>query len=386
MRIDREVDFTQFVMPKSAAGTAEIKEFQPFLVKSIDKESRVISALASSGAIDRDNEIVEPAALKKVMPGYMRNPIILASHTHRLDDGRSPVIGKVVDYRFDKKGLWIDVEFAPTSLGEEYFQLYKNKFMRGFSIGFGTLKTDRRNIDGRSVLVHTELRELYEISACAIPCNPEALSKARSFVQQKKLEREKQKILNDDDTFCDLLERFEELSYEYIDPFGNIPADSRLWEKFTQAEMVVLKDFEESCKGFGFDEDFIHENDLCCEIDDEADALDGKLFDALEAKSEACTLSGAIRQRDRELIKAFGSERLFRKYVKYSELKKSGYSISTFSGPYGSKSGLNFSQEEVELFELIEKEGIKAAIEQVNETLTVATKTVSFAELVGGKR
>lgn len=248
MEIGKDVDFAAYFTPKGTAGPGD--RVQSFSVKSIDGESRVITALASSGAIDRDGEIVEPAALKKVMPDYMKNPVILASHTHRLSDGRAPVIGKVVAYRFDRKGLWIDVEFAPTELGQEYFRLYQGRYMRGFSIGFMGLKTDRRNVGGRSVLVHTEIAELYEISACAIPCNPEALSKSKTFIQRKKIDREKERIYNDTDAYTDLIIKAERLEGEHGDMFGNIPPDSEVWKQFSPAEMELLKELEAAAADF----------------------------------------------------------------------------------------------------------------------------------------
>jgi HK97 family phage prohead protease len=280
-------DFTQFFTPKSAAGTPGTDEkFQAFSVKSINTEQRRITAVASSEIIDRDNEIVSLAAIKAAVKEYMKNPVILAGHSHRLNDGRSPVVGSVVDYKFQGKDFVITVEFADTELGREYWELYKNKHQRAFSMGFGVHKSHEESRGNKRVRIIDEI-ELYEISAVAVPANPAALAKAKSFVQQKRIERDVKKILDDADVFEKLLDKFDQLSSEYGDPFGNIPEDSYLWEKFSAAEIEILKDLEKSSEGWGFDEDFPYED--CCggDIKDESDVGGGDFVKAVTSDSGA---------------------------------------------------------------------------------------------------
>lgn len=154
-------------------------------------ERRIIAAV-SDEVIDRDGDIVTAEAMRAAMPGFMRNPVILAAHTHRLADGRSPVVGHVVKWWAEGSKTVCEIEFADTDLGRDYFALYSGKIQRAFSIGFRPLKQERRVIDGKSVNVITEI-ELFEISAVAVPSNPEALSKSHSakkdFVESKKRER-----------------------------------------------------------------------------------------------------------------------------------------------------------------------------------------------------
>lgn len=247
MEIGTEVDFTGYFTPKETAGPGHA--VQSFSVKSIDTEKRQITAVASSEIIDRDGEIVSLAALKAAVKDYMRNPVILAGHSHRLGDGRSPVVGSVVSYAFKGKDFLITVEFADTALGLEYWSLYKNKHQRAFSIGFRVLDSKAENRDGKHVRVITAI-ELYEISAVAIPANPAALSKSKSFVQRKQIEREKKRILNDTDAYTDLIMKAERLEDEHGDVFGNIPADSAVWKQFSPAEMELLKELEAAAVDF----------------------------------------------------------------------------------------------------------------------------------------
>ncbi|MDH4203522.1 MAG: HK97 family phage prohead protease [Phycisphaerae bacterium] len=369
--IDKDVDFTSYFVPKSANEEAEVKSLRSFSVKEIAPDERQITAVASAEIIDRDNEIVTAAAMRKAMKAYMANPIILAGHNHRLQDGRSPVVGKVVSYSFQGKRTLITVEFADTELGNEYWKLYRDRFQRAFSIGFRGLEWADETHAGKRVRIFKSI-ELFEISCVTVPANPAALSKSKSFVQQKKIEAEKLRILNDDEAFCKLLDRYDELTYEHGDAFLNIPPDSEAWEKFTPAEVAVLKDFQDSCGSDDF-EDFSMIEDCCGgDIDDESDRDIGKSINGLESKSKPLSLAGAIAERERKAVQAFGSKELYEKYKKYKDLMRC---------PGRNPESYGFSEEEIKLFELVESNGVESAIEHVKQTPIF--EGPSFVELVG---
>jgi HK97 family phage prohead protease len=205
------------------------------------------------------------------MPGYMQNPVILASHQHKLSNGKSSVVGKVVSYRFDKQNLIVTIEFAETDLATEYWNLYRDKFQRALSIGFHILKSPREEIiDGQRVRVFDSI-ELLEISCVAIPANREALSK--NFVQKKRIEREKHRILDDVDALLDLFDRYDDVRFD-IDRMGQVPADHPVWKSFSAAEKEILLDFHKDDLDWGFDEEEIG----CCAFHD-SDGLGGPLDD-----------------------------------------------------------------------------------------------------------
>lgn len=170
-------------------GTESFKEIRSLLVKSIDEDKRQIEAVVSTADIDRHGEIILPEAFKESLPGYLRNPVIISTHQHRLDNGHSSVVGQVVKAWIDAKGLHVIIWFAETELGEEYWYLYKNKFQRAFSVGFMEQESRDEFIGGRRVLIHTKI-ELLEISCVPVPANQNALSKSKQrkadFVAEKK--------------------------------------------------------------------------------------------------------------------------------------------------------------------------------------------------------
>lgn len=170
----------ELVSGKSNTKGDGILENKAFTVKSVDAKNHRISAIASMNTKDRDGDIILPSAFKKSLPGYMKNPVILACHKHSLADGRSPVVGIVVEARIDDKALHVVIEFEhETELGKEYWTLYSKKRMRALSVGFMPMKwKDTRDDKGKCTLrVYTEV-ELLEISCVPVPSNREALSKS----------------------------------------------------------------------------------------------------------------------------------------------------------------------------------------------------------------
>jgi len=194
-----DADFSKIVGGLKGATPVETKSFPALGVKSIDFDKRQITALASTAALDRQGDVVEPEAFREPLPRYMENPVVLAAHKHTLMTGSSPVVANVIKAWIDKKGLWIIVEFVKgTALGEEYWQLYSQKKQRAFSIGFQVLDSRDDHSGGKRITVITRL-ELIEISCVPVPANPEALSKSNqrkaSFVQSKRQESEDEKLL-----------------------------------------------------------------------------------------------------------------------------------------------------------------------------------------------
>ena len=171
----------------------EFREAQSLFVKSIDQGKRQIHAIASTGDVDRHGEIIEPSAFRELLPVYMKNPVVIASHQHRLDNGHSSVVGSVVKAWIDKAGLNVIIEFEDeTELGREYWTLYSKKRQRAFSVGFNPMDWKYEERDGVKVRIYTRV-ELLEISCVVVGSNRGSLSKSRQrkseFVSEKALLR-----------------------------------------------------------------------------------------------------------------------------------------------------------------------------------------------------
>lgn len=153
-------------------------------VKQINEQDKTLDAVASTTDIDRDNEMILPAAFTASLDSFKANPVILAAHQHRLSTGSSPVIGSVIPENIiiTDNEVSFKMRFADTPLGEEYWKLYRDKHMRAFSIGFIPLEASYQKIKNKDkpVFVHTEI-ELLEISAVPVPSNRRALARAKGW-------------------------------------------------------------------------------------------------------------------------------------------------------------------------------------------------------------
>ncbi len=216
-----DVDLISLVkgVPRYEAGGPAAKQWQGLFVKSVDQEKRQITAVAPTGEKDRDGQIILPSAFKKCLPGYMKNPVILAGHQHKLADGRSPVVGRTIKAWIDKQGLHVIIEFTKTDLAQEYWELYRDKFQRALSVGFRATKWEQELIDGKRVPVCREVDDLYEISCVPVGSNRESLSRSakrkREFVANKRaeqieVEREAQEIIDEAIAELELWERTPE--------------------------------------------------------------------------------------------------------------------------------------------------------------------------------
>ncbi len=188
------------VAERSIAGGRGLYEVPALFLKQVDVAKRQIRVLASSAALDRHGEKILPEAFANSIAVFMGNPVVLAAHSHRLDSGEPPVIGRVIKLWIDRQGLWAIIEFAETELAEQYWQLYSRGFMRAVSVGFIPKKGEWASEENVRLYVHTEV-ELLEISCVPIPSNPEALVKDTSgrnnWLEMKNAEREEAKIMRE---------------------------------------------------------------------------------------------------------------------------------------------------------------------------------------------
>jgi len=91
-------------------------------IKSVDLKNRRITALASTGRIDRYEEIILPEAFRESLPIYMSNSVVLAAHQHKLETGQSPVVANIIKADITTEGLLVIIEFHNiTGLAEEYW-------------------------------------------------------------------------------------------------------------------------------------------------------------------------------------------------------------------------------------------------------------------------
>ena len=132
-------------------------------IKSLDDEARVIRGIASTPSPDRTEDIVEPNGARFALPVPL-----LFNHDSRLP------IGHVTEVTVGDKGIEIVASIAKDTgidAVEQAWRFIKAKLVRGLSIGFRALESER--IKG-SAGVRFKSWEWIELSAVTIPANSEA--------------------------------------------------------------------------------------------------------------------------------------------------------------------------------------------------------------------
>lgn len=143
--------------------------------KDIDPKGRRIIFTISTGARDRDGDIIEQNGwlLKK----YETNPVVLWSHDAR------EVIARAENTKVEGGRLISEAIFATrdeSAVADSIFRLYKGGFLNATSVGF--VPKELELIEGEEpgdIGFRFLKQELLEYSAVAIPSNSEALVIAR---------------------------------------------------------------------------------------------------------------------------------------------------------------------------------------------------------------
>jgi HK97 family phage prohead protease len=137
-----------------------------------DDGSIDIKGSASTNALDRAGDIIEPTAWTKGgLDSFKNNPIILFNHNHDRPIGRAKEIG------VSEKGL--DITARISKAAGEVINLIKDGVLGAFSVGFKVKDADYiSETDGYRI----KDAELFEVSVVTVPCNQDAVfSLAKSF-------------------------------------------------------------------------------------------------------------------------------------------------------------------------------------------------------------
>lgn len=144
------------------------------VIKAIDAATRTIDTVITTGAIDRDHDVINPK--KWNLKHYKKNPVVQWAHDHDM-----PVIAQSVVSVGDGKLLSKDTfpaeEVHP--FANMIFNLVSGKFIRAKSVGF---RPERGKFawDEEQGGYRFEGQELLEHSYVNVPSNPEALVGAKA--------------------------------------------------------------------------------------------------------------------------------------------------------------------------------------------------------------
>lgn len=131
-----------------------------------DKKVRIVEGMASTDAVDRANEIVDPESFRANLASFKDFPVLLLNHQFFAQP-----IGKIVEAEIREHGLFVRVEISQTA--DDVWTLIQEGVLKAFSIGFRGLRVEVSENDAEPD-IWREI-ELIEISIVNVPANREAL-------------------------------------------------------------------------------------------------------------------------------------------------------------------------------------------------------------------
>lgn len=162
-------------------------------IKDFNNAERSFLAVANAESEDRYKDIimVDGWGLKN----FKKNPVVMPFH-----DYRSLPVGRALDVFADEKKkvkrLMFIPQFAAYPDTIRMYEMYRDKYLKGFSVGFleeksEPIKGDDDKENEGSFFFHTPTRylkqELLEVSAVPIPAHQDALAEIKAMVKKGSL-------------------------------------------------------------------------------------------------------------------------------------------------------------------------------------------------------
>ena len=138
------------------------------------ESAAVLDFVASTAAVDRYHEIIEPGGWR--LESYRRNPVFQNAHNY---GDILFTLGKALVTEVRGGALYQRIEFATevNPVARIAYGLYRGGFLNAVSVGFIPLRWEKPEGAAEAGFRRRYLeQELLEVSAVAIPANPDALA------------------------------------------------------------------------------------------------------------------------------------------------------------------------------------------------------------------
>jgi hypothetical protein len=182
--------FKQATSDKEATNSDQVEAVIPkgltVEVKAVEGDDLVREFIASTGAVDRDGDTIDPAGWE--LQNFNKAGVFLWAHSREL-----PPIGDPFATFAEGNALKTRVRFAPPDMphpldsprGGEGFahsimRMYDERLLKAVSVGFLPIEWTFNEERGGFMPMDFKRQELIEVSAVPVPSNPEALAIARS--------------------------------------------------------------------------------------------------------------------------------------------------------------------------------------------------------------
>lgn len=210
--------------------------FDDVEIKDFNNAERSFVAVANQETEDRYKDIIMVDGWD--LKNYKKNPVVMPFHDYRsLPVGRALEIFK--DEKRGVKRLMFRPQFAAYPEPMRMYEMYRDGYLKGFSVGFLSFKEEPiedDKDDEKSFMFHRPTRylkcELLENSAVPIPAHPDALSEIKGMVKKGSLYIPARFLRKEEDPEIELIGEFvhvliadaNEFDTLYVKEFENVTA------------------------------------------------------------------------------------------------------------------------------------------------------------------
>jgi HK97 family phage prohead protease len=140
--------------------------------RGIDQEKRTATFVFTDPSLDSYNEIIDAGAFDASLPQFMRNPVVLPEHQHRLQGSSdAPIVGHITSIFKRGSALLGSIFFGDWPVGDCRWRAVVAGSLRAVSVGFRPVKT----VTDKDGVVHYTDALLREVSTVAVGANENAL-------------------------------------------------------------------------------------------------------------------------------------------------------------------------------------------------------------------
>ena len=233
-------------------------------VKDFNDKERSLLATASRATKDRMGDIIEVEGWK--LKNYRKNPVVMPFHNYSV----LPV-GRSLEEFTKGDRLKFRPQFAPYDNATLMYSLYRDKYLKGFSVGFVDLKSEPiEDTESKGDFWGTPLRflkmELLEVSVAPIPAHPDALSEVKSYVEKGKLYIPAKYLQEEEPIEIEETDEYIHIKESDVDRFNKLYATPIMFnEDATEATAwVVFGPHKDADESLYFNQRFIFKRDGKC--------------------------------------------------------------------------------------------------------------------------
>ncbi len=161
------------------------------------EDTRTVRFVFSDATVDHSYDTIDPKGWD--LSVFNSNPVALFAH-----NSWDPPIGRAKNVEIKDGKLIGDIEFASAEIypfADTIYRLVKGGFLKAVSVGFKPKEWTFSNDADRPYGIDFKKQTLLEISVCPVPCNPNALTEARSAgIETAPLREWAKKVLGSEET------------------------------------------------------------------------------------------------------------------------------------------------------------------------------------------